>query len=623
MFLIWIKFGSCPHKLNYLFPLIAVLNLTNVFHFFLCRPVSEETVEETIMITSERLIQSTDPNEMLRQAKLLGQATAHLIESIKGEAENEYDINSDKRTRLLAAAKVLAEATARMVEAARACASAPSDVAAQSNLKQAVEELRVAAVPSLRSQTKISITETMTEHMNGSSPPPKEIDDSIMWIGQVSEVLYSNNLPKTDKTYTQLQQELHSTAISMSTATNEVISSVNSPKQLASASKQMGSAFSNLVEVGMEIVGSTPEKEVREQMLSSLKTVSASSSQLLSTAKTVSEDPDAFDAKMQLTNAARAVTESINNLIDVCTSAAPGQKECNNAVRNIQAMKPLLNNPVEPINDSSYFECLDTIMDKSMSLGDGMSGILKHAKRSEHDEFGTAVRAVSDAVCGLTEAAVQSAYLVAISTPGSVAGERGLIDQAQLSRASQAISQACQTLSNRHTSQQEVLSAATVIAKHTSSLCNACRVASSKTTNPAAKRQLVQSAKDVANSTANLVKDIKALDVDYSDRNRESCAAATRPLLDAVNSLVSFASSPEFASRPAHISEAAFSAQEPILSAGETIIDATSAMILAAKSLVITPKDPPTWQFLANHSKNVSDSVKKLVAYIRFVLFSY
>jgi talin len=55
----------------------------------------------------------------------------------------------------------------------------------------------------------------------------------------------------------------------------------------------------------------------------------------------------------------------------------------------------------------------------------------------------------------------------------------------------------------------QVLSAATVIAKHTSSLCNACRVASSKTTNPVAKRHFVQSAKDVANSTANLVTEIK------------------------------------------------------------------------------------------------------------------
>lgn len=63
----------------------------------------------------------------------------------------------------------------------------------------------------------------------------------------------------------------------------------------------------------------------------------------------------------------------------------------------------------------------------------------------------------------------------------------------------------------------QVLSAATVIAKHTSALCNACRVASGRTTEPQAKRHFVQAAKDVANSTAALVKEIKALDTDYSE----------------------------------------------------------------------------------------------------------
>lgn len=68
---------------------------------------------------------------------------------------------------------------------------------------------------------------------------------------------------------------------------------------------------------------------------------------------------------------------------------------------------------------------------------------------------------------------------------------------------------ACQNLLNPASNQQQVLAAATVIAKHTSVLCNACKVASSKTSNPVAKRHFVQAAKEVANSTANLVKNIK------------------------------------------------------------------------------------------------------------------
>ena len=182
-----------------------------------------------------------------------------------------------------------------------------------------------------------------------------------------------------------------------------------------------------------------------------------------------------------------------------------------------------------------------------------------------------------------------------------------------------------------------MLSAATVIAKHTSSLCNACRVASSKTTNPVAKRHFVQSAKDVANSTAKLVKEIKALDQDYSQRNRDNCAAATQPLIEAVENLCTFANSPDFASIPAKISPVARQAQEPITSAGKitisflvrkvklifkltsgkSIIDGSCSMIMAAKSLALNPKDPPTWQALANHSKSVSDSIKKLVSSIR------
>lgn len=50
---------------------------------------------------------------------------------------------------------------------------------------------------------------------------------------------------------------------------------------------------------------------------------------------------------------------------------------------------------------------------------------------------------------------------------------------------------------------------------------------------------------------------------------------------------------------------------------GKSIIDGSCSMISAAKSLALNPKDPPTWQALANHSKSVSDSIKKLVSSIR------
>ena len=50
-----------------------------------------------------------------------------------------------------------------------------------------------------------------------------------------------------------------------------------------------------------------------------------------------------------------------------------------------------------------------------------------------------------------------------------------------------------------------MLIAATVIAKHTSVLCNACKLASGKANNPVAKKHFAQAAKDVTNSMVNLL----------------------------------------------------------------------------------------------------------------------
>lgn len=450
-------------------------------------------------------------------------------------------------------------------------------------------------------------------------PGQKDVDDAIGNIESCLNQLDRGEFPKSNKSYSELQDSLNSRAEVVSEATSKVVQTAHSSVKLASSAQAFGTAVSDLTNVGMEMAGQTKDTEAQGKMVLSLKNVTITSSKLLSTAKFVSNDPNAPNAHNKLTTAARAVTESINSLVDVCTSAAPGQKDCDSTIRSIESMKPLLENVSQPVNTQSYFECFETVVDSSKALGDGMTGIANHARNSEYNEFGDSVRSVGKSVCNLVEAASQAAYLIGISQPGSKAGSPGLVDQTLFSRALNDIHAACNTLCNNKSGRNEVMGAATEIAKHTSALCNACRVASCNTTNTGAKRQFVQSAKDVANSTANLVKEIKALDMhnDYRDENRRSCAAATRPVLDAVESLVAYASSPEFSGEPAVIAPSARAAQAPVLQAGKDILQASASILRTAKHLVVTPKDPPTWQLLANQSKSASESIKKLVASIR------
>lgn len=109
----------------------------------------------------------------------------------------------------------------------------------------------------------------------------------------------------------------------------------------------------------------------------------------------------------------------------------------------------------------------------------------------------------------------------------------------------------------------------------------------------------------------------KVLAGDVSDENREACAESSRPLLKAVDDLVTFASSSLFASSPAKFSAQAREAQEPILQAGKNVIKSSSSLLASAKNLAIDPNDMSLGQLLAQHSKAVSDSVRALLLAIR------
>ncbi|XP_060074093.1 talin-1-like isoform X2 [Ylistrum balloti] len=459
-------------------------------------------------------------------------------------------------------------------------------------------------------------------------PGQRDVDNAVRHIMESSQALSTSEYPTTTKTFQEVQCDMNDSAVNLNQAASDIVTaSRDTAQELASSSNRYSSTYHTFVQTGLTMAGKSKDTETQSQIVGGLKSVSMVSSKLLLAAKSVLADPNAPNAKNLLQQAARSVTESINQLITICTVSAPGQKECDNALRQIEVMRSLLDSANEPVSDMTYFECLESVMEKSKALGEAMTGITNHAKQGELDDFCVAVHNFAGSVCGLTEASSQAAYLVGVSDPNSEPGRPGLVDQSQFARANQAIQSACSNLANPASSQQQyyaqwncrslVLSAATIVAKHTSALCNACRLASSKTSNPVAKRHFVQSAKDVANSTANLVKAIKALDSEFTEENRERCAEAAKPLIEAVDELTKFASSPEFASVPAKISPQAKKAQEPITSAGKAMISGACSMVQAAKQLAVNPKDPPTYQLYSNYSKSVSDAIKKLVASIR------
>ncbi|XP_052502926.1 talin-2 isoform X2 [Budorcas taxicolor] len=532
-------------------------------------------------------------------ARETAQALKTLAQAARGVAASTSDPAAAHA--MLDSARDVMEGSAMLIQEAKQALIAPGDAESQQRLAQVAK----------------AVSHSLNNCVN-CLPGQKDVDVALKSIGESSKKLLVDSLPPSTKPFQEAQSELNQAAADLNQSAGEVVHATRGQSgELAAASGKFSDDFDEFLDAGIEMAGQAQTKEDQIQVIGSLKNISMASSKLLLAAKSLSVDPGAPNAKNLLAAAARAVTESINQLITLCTQQAPGQKECDNALRELETVKGMLDNPNEPVSDLSYFDCIESVMENSKVLGESMAGISQNAKTGDLPAFGECVGIASKALCGLTEAAAQAAYLVGISDPNSQAGHQGLVDPIQFARANQAIQMACQNLVDPGSSPSQVLSAATIVAKHTSALCNACRIASSKTGNPVAKRHFVQSAKEVANSTANLVKTIKALDGDFSEDNRNKCRVATAPLIAAVENLTAFASNPEFVSVPAQISSEGSQAQEPILVSAKTMLESSSYLIRTARSLAINPKDPPTWSVLAGHSHTVSDSIKSLITSIR------
>merc|ERR1719195_844206 len=226
-------------------------------------------------------------------------------------------------------------------------------------------------------------------------PGQQEMEETISMVNNLSSQINSNRFPNSGRPYGELQSQLSQAADKLNDVTSDVVQTVPSPTKLASSTRHFGEVLGSMMECSMDMAGQQSTAETKTQMVSTMMNVTTVSSTFLSSAKSVAANPTAPNAKNNLATAARGVTESINDLIDVYTSAAPGQKECDNAVRAIQSSRHILEDASQPVSGASYYECLDVVMDKSKELGSCMTGIANHAKKSEHEEFGDAVRGVS------------------------------------------------------------------------------------------------------------------------------------------------------------------------------------------------------------------------------------
>uniref|UniRef100_A0A8D2JLN1 Talin 1 n=1 Tax=Varanus komodoensis TaxID=61221 RepID=A0A8D2JLN1_VARKO len=347
---------------------------------------------------------------------------AHALRSLSQAARGVAASTAEPQVQavLLECAGDVMDKAGNLIEEARKAVAKPGDPESQQRLAQVAK----------------AVSQALSRCVN-CLPGQRDVDAAIRTVGEASKRLLADSFPPSTKNFQEAQSHLNQAAAGLNQSANELVqASRGTPQDLARASGKFGHDFNEFLQAGVEMAGQSPSKEAQAQVVSNLKSISMSSSKLLLAAKALSADPAAPNLKNQLAAAARAVTDSINQLITMCTQQAPGQKECDNALRELETVRELLENPTQAVNDMSYFSCLDSVMENSKVsiLGEAMAGISQNAKNSNlspqqaaqtQDALEEAVQMMKEAVEDLTATLNEAA-----SAAGVVGGMVDSITQA-------------------------------------------------------------------------------------------------------------------------------------------------------------------------------------------------
>lgn len=178
--------------------------------------------------------------------------------------------------------------------------------------------------------------------------------------------------------------------------------------------------------------------------------------QVLQNLRPSQADPSHIQVVSQAT---RQLANSVGRIVASDEHVEAGWvQEADQALRQIDAVRPILRQPaLSPLNDNSYYESLEAVTEQAKRLGDGMSGMAHFARHDNGDQLVQAIRQAADAVCGLSENAVQSAYLIGCGDPQSQRGRPAPFDTNRLSRALQTVKHVAQTIADGQYTQVQLI----------------------------------------------------------------------------------------------------------------------------------------------------------------------
>ncbi|KAK4473924.1 hypothetical protein MN116_003248 [Schistosoma mekongi] len=608
---------------------------------------------------------------VLNQLELAGQSADHLASSMTGLVhatrgiiadQNSLSIiggsSSSNTTAAESTRRAIIRDTRQAVQLAYELVRAAKDTRIACDAKQPAN---AATVQSHSQQLTAQLVETLTRCLR-SLPGHREISEATHLIEQrrLQLIQYSQpnqtSLParfvQPDE-YQRKQTDLTQAAVEFNQATGDLLSSY-SPGTFRRTTRRFTGAYDYLTDKGIELSmcsefssnNQQSQPAVNSDLLNGLINVSDHSYVLMNEASRVCGQPEGENLRGKFQSAARDVTESISQLLTVCTSGvSPDQRECEAAIRRLDSLRPLLLNPNRPLNQHSYYDCVDIVAKCLEPLAESLRSMSISAREQKPNEFSSAIRQCSDSVCQLVEETAQTAYLIGLadrfenrrvsgatsmsSNISSAPGGSSLIDLDLFIQSQKEIQSACDAICEPNVNNRQVISLSTEMARSAKTLCEACSQLSSHTTNMDARQRLNNLTKQTMQSITSLIQhrgSTVATDVngEFSELNRQQTLTNAQTVSANVANLVKLITTePQFTdliTSQERITSTIKETQRPVCTAGLESLNATQAVLRAAQNLLSTSRMGPSensFMAFSSASKELSNSIKVLANAMR------
>ena len=175
-------------------------------------------------------------------------------------------------------------------------------------------------------------------------------------------------------------------------ATAAVSAAKGSSNQLRDAAEDLRQKFAVIVASGLSVISQANDPAVRADVISNSGNVLTAVSRLLQACKALNADPNAPNLRNLLPVAIKAVNEALQKLVAVCSAAAPGQKECDQAGQIIDQALARLDNVNDPSadNEDSYFASLRKVLELQAPIAQAFAAVPAATRSNDSAAMGAA-----------------------------------------------------------------------------------------------------------------------------------------------------------------------------------------------------------------------------------------